>query len=291
MSDQSRTSDQKNAGEHSTPSPESGAGPTPFALPGGQTMFQFGPDLAHVSPSLSPGEAKVQTMRATSGPLGFGSSESASLQSVLASKLAELTESTGSPLYKLTWKALGTPLGVPICQLRALGLRTSVNGFTGWPTSLAPNGGRSMSINKMSSTGMTVDGKKHTVSLEHAVKFLQGWGTPMSRDHKDKAQCDVPIGSILPRQVWRAGWPTMTASDAEKRHDGPAVMERMRSGKMKTCDQRLRNFVQLVDSGTMSSIFPSATEQHDRLNPNMSLWLQGYPVQWVLCAPIPKKKE
>jgi hypothetical protein len=40
-----------------------------------------------------------------------------------------------------------------------------------WPTPCTPNGGRSVSTEVMDATGMTLDGKKHTASLEHAVKF------------------------------------------------------------------------------------------------------------------------
>lgn len=44
--------------------------------------------------------------------------------------------------------------------------------LAGWPTPCTPNGGRSMSVEKMDITGKTVDGRKHTASLEHAVKFV-----------------------------------------------------------------------------------------------------------------------
>ena len=40
-----------------------------------------------------------------------------------------------------------------------------------WPSPCTPNGGRSMSTDKMDVTGKTLDGKKHTTTLEHAVKF------------------------------------------------------------------------------------------------------------------------
>ena len=43
--------------------------------------------------------------------------------------------------------------------------------LAGWPTPNTPSGGRSMSIEKMDATGRTADGKKHTASLEHAVRF------------------------------------------------------------------------------------------------------------------------
>ena len=40
-----------------------------------------------------------------------------------------------------------------------------------WPTPNTPSGGRSVDPSKMSATGMTLDGRKHTVSLEHVVRF------------------------------------------------------------------------------------------------------------------------
>jgi hypothetical protein len=43
--------------------------------------------------------------------------------------------------------------------------------LAGWPTPNTPSGGRSVGIEKMDITGRTADGKKHTASLEHAVKF------------------------------------------------------------------------------------------------------------------------
>ena len=46
--------------------------------------------------------------------------------------------------------------------------------MAGWPTPNTPSGGRSVSTEKMDATGRTVDGKKHTASLEHAVKFADG---------------------------------------------------------------------------------------------------------------------
>lgn len=51
--------------------------------------------------------------------------------------------------------------------------------MVGWPSPTTPNGGRSMSPDKMDATGRTADGRKHTASLEHAVKFC-GRASPSS---------------------------------------------------------------------------------------------------------------
>jgi hypothetical protein len=39
-----------------------------------------------------------------------------------------------------------------------------------------------MSVEKMDATGKTIDGRKHTASLEHQVKFLASWPTPTQHD-------------------------------------------------------------------------------------------------------------
>ena len=49
-------------------------------------------------------------------------------------------------------------------------------GLAGWPTPNTPSGGRSVSIDKMDITGRTPEGKKHTASLEHGVKFSKWEG-------------------------------------------------------------------------------------------------------------------
>ena len=61
--------------------------------------------------------------------------------------------------------------------------RKTVALVSGWPTPATPSGGRSVSIETMDATGRTTDGRKHTASLEHAVKCA-GWGTPTAQDAK-----------------------------------------------------------------------------------------------------------
>jgi hypothetical protein len=94
--------------------------------------------------------------------------------------------------------------------------------LAGWPTPNAMHG-RGVSIEKMDATGRTVDGKKHTASLEHAVKFA-GWPTPQARDHfpahtpeyvaEKKAQGHGMAN--LNDTATLAGWPTPRMADGEK---------------------------------------------------------------------------
>jgi len=170
------------------------------------------------------------------GPLFIGSSPSAVLQSSLESRLRAELDGHGSPEYVLTWKTLDMPSGPPICALRASARRTSDNGSSGWPTASArdwrdgrsnqhgvnarplnevamlagwpspatPSGGRSVSIEKMDATGRTMDGRKHTASLEHAVKFA-GWPTPDAGTTGAKDATNRQGGASL---AHLAGWPT-----------------------------------------------------------------------------------
>ena len=102
----------------------------------------------------------------------------------------------------------------------------------------------------MSATGVTVDGRKHTVSLEHVAKFagwptpraedsefsgervsrgtadtltavtrLAGWATPKPRDHKTGSAGMPPRGdkSHLDAQVFLAGWATPKAYNGTDR--------------------------------------------------------------------------
>ena len=52
--------------------------------------------------------------------------------------------------------------------------------MAGWPSPNTPSGGRSTSPEKMSATGRTLDGRKHTVSLEHVVRFTMLASGPLT---------------------------------------------------------------------------------------------------------------
>jgi hypothetical protein len=105
-----------------------------------------------------------------------------------------------------------------------------------------------MSIEKMDATGKTADGKKHTASLEHAVKFT--------------------------------GWPTARATDADKsvRTRRGAMNEVARKGG----PQDLDCAAQITGPGQPTS--PAQTGKPASLNPAFPLWLMGYPRGWLCCG-------
>lgn len=114
--------------------PESGDGHTPCALPDGPMTSPSGRVPALVSLSASPENAKALMTSGTFGPSSRASSEPASLQSSLASKLRQKMDGRGSPLYSLTWKTWPIDGQEPICALRASVRRISDSGYTGLVT-------------------------------------------------------------------------------------------------------------------------------------------------------------
>jgi hypothetical protein len=117
--------------------------------------------------------------------------------------------------------------------------------LAGWATPNTPSGGRSISVEKMDATGRTADGRKHTASLEHQVKFaaLAGWATPL-------------------------GVPESPASHGQV------------SGGLRKLEDQAR-----LASGPTPSGSTAATASGGQLNPAFSRWLMGLPEAWDACAP------
>lgn len=158
-----------------TSSPASAAGRSPSASPAGPTTGLSGQEAAPAS--LSARQAREQGLLTSGiyGLRGIGSSSSADLQSCLESRLRARLLTTGSTLYKLTWKHWTTPSGLSRSRLRARALRTSGIGCSGWPTPTATDykGGYQ--------GGRIRNGKLSTDRLDVAAQ-LAGWPTPTATD-------------------------------------------------------------------------------------------------------------
>lgn len=117
-----------------TGSPGSADGPLLYDELVGPTTGRSGRQVARAS--LSPRQAQ-QLGLMTSGTCGLhssGSQSSASLQTLLESRLRESLSGLGSTLYTLTWKPWTTPSGPSRFRLRASALRTSGTASTGEPS-------------------------------------------------------------------------------------------------------------------------------------------------------------
>jgi len=121
----------------------------------------------------------------TYGPLSFGSSASAALQSSLASRLALRFGTGGSMEYAETWKLKATLLGRQYWEHTASGRRTSGNGCTGWPTPQTHDTQEQGHGRLLTATGRIQchNGGSYSADLPLVAK-LTGWATPTAVNHR-----------------------------------------------------------------------------------------------------------
>ena len=213
----------------------------------------------------------------TSGTFGLPStisSRSATLASSSGSRLRQRLATAGSTLFKQTWKEQVTPSGRTVWLPVVSGHRTKGNGCTSWPTARETDGEKNV---------RSVEGSLKEIERKGSLKDLcqaaqtAGWVTPNtpSGGPNTKSTPTHTGGMDLEGQAQLASpWATPTNRDHK---DGASV------GTAPT-NCLLGRQVWLTDSGPTSSGSLVKTEGRGQLNPAFSLWLQGFPTEWALCA-------
>jgi len=234
------------------------------------------------------------------------SSERLSLS--LAGKLQERTKILGSTLFDLNWKVRVTPSGRSVPSLVASARRISDNDCTSWPTPSANNyeqaDQEALYKRRQECKERTGNGNGFGLTLGNAA-HLASWHTPAARDFRSESATEEfneirwshNRGKPLSALVTLAGCPIpMAGSPATETYNeaGNTDSSRKTVALMAAWSTPRANKWGFPDAhgsderptaiGQMPTGSTAPTAKPGQLNPSLSRWLMGLPVEWDLCA-------
>ena len=238
-----------------TSSPGSADGRMQLELLDGLTIGPCLPEAHHVSHLAQQESSSAKKTTDTLPRTGSNWSEPSGLLSSLASRLQpQSTKTPGSMIYSMHWKQKTTPQGRLYYQLVSSAHRTSDKEFS----------------------------------------LLAGWVTASTRDWKDSPGMATtamnPDGTTrnrvdqLPRQAQLAGWPTPTVTDESRGVKPPRPHDTGIPLTQRVAQIDMEQPARLLPDGTILTGSSAGMESGGQLNPGMSRWLMGYPIDWDIAA-------
>ncbi len=279
----------------------------------GPTTSPSGPDLVRAKGSVLRAPDVGSMTPAISGPSGSVSSASARLQSSLESKLKQRFGTAGSTLFNQTWKEKATPSGLRYWAHTASARRTSDSGSGSWPTPCGqdgPNGGPAQGLDRLPGAASaawptTTRDWKSTASNMHGqnarplneVARLATWPTPRVATNGGYGNGDLAMSGAncrLEDTAQIAAWSSPRANkwgfpDAHGSQETPLaswptplVGSTNPAAHNQISGQYRKAMAEIL--GPTSNGSPAETAKPGQLNPAFSLWLMGYPAEWVSCG-------
>jgi hypothetical protein len=185
--------------------------------PDGKIAEKSGPDPAHASLSARQAAALGLVTTDISGQRGSGSSASARLSRLLASKYQDRTARRGSMLYRAIWKHCATPAGRWLSHQQVSARRISgtdcIGSLGGWPTPKVSDGNGLRPVETSSHLGGGPRANLNDMAMR------AGWPTPTAKDADSAGnRNDQPNCLSLTDAARKAGWATPHASDHRPGH-------------------------------------------------------------------------